>query len=166
MFSYAAAMAQAHLQELEFADAEEMCMLRLHNFHCGKCTHCDAAEIVLKCINCGKFTIFPESDCDACQGSGESYWSDDVYGPCMDCVGVSQICKSCEANESGYEWGPINDEPFWTEPSQEPFWTEPINDEFEFEFEPETSVDPLVGAATENRVQSTGSSRAKKSVRG
>ena len=34
------------------------------------------------CVSCWKP---PPIDCDACQDTGRSYWSDGVYGACMDC---------------------------------------------------------------------------------
>jgi hypothetical protein len=42
-----------------------------NNFACVK--NCDGQDIS-PCINCV-----------ACHGTGVSYWSDDVYGSCMEC---------------------------------------------------------------------------------
>ena len=44
--------------------------------------------------------------CEACRNTGESYWSDDVYGPCMQCwrgkelwVDSSDECENSQAAE-------------------------------------------------------------------
>jgi hypothetical protein len=39
--------------------------------------------------------------CHACNGTGTSYWSDDVYGPCMECscIDCSNITDRCTCNK-------------------------------------------------------------------
>lgn len=51
-----------------------------------------------KCI-CGKFKLkkykicYTCLNCAACNGTGTAYWSDDIYGYCLDCAMGDHIKK-------------------------------------------------------------------------
>ena len=42
--------------------------------------------------------VSPCIDCDACHGTGVSYWSDDYYGSCMECCFFNCNGAKMEAN--------------------------------------------------------------------
>jgi hypothetical protein len=48
---------------------------------------CDTSSDIAALANVSQVGSNDDSDsyCDACNNTGRSYWSDDVYGPCMDC---------------------------------------------------------------------------------
>ena len=106
-------MARAHLEEIEIdhhASMDNEIIMRQWRSEC-----------VVECVCCrGQCVVFPDADCDACRGSGTSYWEDDIYGSCMLCLGVEPICKSCEIDRwtSALDFGPCT-EPFWTQPIKE-----------------------------------------------
>jgi hypothetical protein len=70
---------------------------------CEKCDKCENLSICKRCDgtgydesgNCLICNIIKKEkvkgQCYMCQGSGTSYWSDDVYGPCLECC-----CIDCE----------------------------------------------------------------------
>eukprot|EP01084_Bolivina_argentea_P306599 529825_1 len=63
------------------------------------------AEEQNACKRCGKkwkppsVSSLADPQCDACNGSGISYWSDGISGSCMECVGVDggykPLCDIC-----------------------------------------------------------------------
>ena len=48
-----------------------------------KCVKCDIHQHNKKFIMC--FYCMRTKKCVACHGSGEAYWSDGVYGKCLEC---------------------------------------------------------------------------------
>jgi hypothetical protein len=74
-----------------------------------KCYKCGKKGHFVK--NCGKETIVcddnpelyekiftTEDICVACSGTGTSYWSDDIYGSCLECccINCSEFYKDCK----------------------------------------------------------------------
>ena len=60
------------------------------------------------CKKCG-WVHFPKNElcdgnyCGACHGSGESYWSDDFYGSCLECCCINCKNKHKNCNCSEYD---------------------------------------------------------------
>lgn len=84
---------------------------------CMFCNHCDKYTKI--CGICKTKTLewqqyVPFSDCFVCNGSGRSYWSDGIYGSCLQCIGVEcgeyeKYCQDCltiienNENKNNYE---------------------------------------------------------------
>jgi len=66
------------------------CFQQLYKYNCKKCNRKMKKDYKL-CYQCrfsrknSKFEDLDEVNCIACQDTGISYWSDDVYGKCIEC---------------------------------------------------------------------------------
>ncbi len=59
------------------------------NYECGQGTCWWLIKILKEIVTHNESN--ESSVCDACRGSGTSYWSDDIYGACLDCCCID--CK-------------------------------------------------------------------------
>jgi hypothetical protein len=74
-------------------DIEDNINLNIDNEHCKKCGW----------VHFKKNELCDGTYCGACGGSGESYWSDDCYGTCLECCCINCgkkdrecQCRQCE----------------------------------------------------------------------
>ena len=83
------------------------CQVKLSDYDKSKSLQ-TILSITNKCYKCGEKGHYAkecqDGVCMACNGSGFSYWSDDCYGPCMNCDAGKAPFLMVNKNTSLYEF--------------------------------------------------------------